>query len=84
MISNHFNRSKYDSCVYIGRSDQGGVVYLLLYVDDMLLASKQMSEIERLKQLLNSEFEMKDLGNAKKILGMEITRDRSTGTLFLS
>ena len=34
--------------------------------------------------LLNSEFEMKDLGYARKILGMEIKRDRSKGKLFLS
>ena len=34
--------------------------------------------------MLNSEFDMKDLGHAKKILGMEITRDRRKGTMFLS
>ena len=36
------------------------------------------------KKLLSSEFDMKDLGVAKKILGMEITRDRKYGLLFLS
>lgn len=34
--------------------------------------------------ILNSEFEMKDLGAAKKILGMEIQRDRQAGKLFLN
>nr|XP_027086614.1 uncharacterized protein LOC113708350 [Coffea arabica] len=33
---------------------------------------------------LNSEFEMKDLGAAKKILGMDINRDRGVGKLFLT
>ncbi|KAH9681558.1 CCHC-type domain-containing protein [Citrus sinensis] len=33
---------------------------------------------------IKTEFEMKDLGNAKRILGMDIIRDRSAGTLFLS
>jgi len=33
---------------------------------------------------LNDEFEMKDLGNAKRILGMDIMRDRNKGELFLS
>lgn len=37
-----------------------------------------------LKILLNSEFDMKDLGDAKKILGMEITRDKVKGTLSTS
>ena len=61
MISNGYLRSRYDSCIYFGSSSSGGVVYLLLYVDDMLLASKDMSEIKKLKDLLNIEFEMKDL-----------------------
>ncbi|KAH9744862.1 hypothetical protein KPL70_003863 [Citrus sinensis] len=84
MVSKGYHRSRYDSCVYFGGSDQGGVAYLLLYVDDMLIASKYKSEIERLKNLLKVEFEMKDLGNAKRILGMDIIKDRSAGTLFLS
>jgi ATP-binding cassette subfamily B (MDR/TAP) protein 1 len=36
-----------------------------------------------LKEQLSSEFEIKDVGAAKKILGMEITRDRKSGLLFL-
>jgi hypothetical protein len=59
-------------------------VYLLLYVDDMLIAAKSMLEIKRLKSLLGDEFEMKDLGVVKKILGMEIHRDRKVGKLYLS
>jgi hypothetical protein len=59
-------------------------VYLLLYVNDMLIASHDKSLIVELKAKLSHEFDMKDLGPAKKILGMEIQRDRRAGTLFLS
>jgi len=45
---------------------------------------RSISEINKLKTLLNNEFEMKNLGAAKKILGMEIHRDRSAGKLYLS
>jgi hypothetical protein len=83
MLSHGFKRSKYDSCVYI-KHVNGSPIYLLLYVDDMLIAAKSRKEITTLKRLLSSEFEMKDLGAAKKILGMEITRDRKAGLLFLS
>nr|CAD41912.2 OSJNBa0033G05.13 [Oryza sativa Japonica Group] len=38
----------------------------------------------KLKAQLSSEFEMKDLGVAKKILGMEITRERHSDKLYLS
>jgi len=83
MLSHGFKRSKYDSYVYI-KHVNGSPIYLLLYVDDMLIAAKSKIEITKLKRLLSSEFEMKDLGSAKKILGMEISRDRKSGLLFLS
>ncbi|GAB2274148.1 hypothetical protein Dimus_039069 [Dionaea muscipula] len=77
-----FHRSKYDVCLYYAFLDDFPL-YLLLYVDDMLLISKSMSLIEKIKKKLNSEFDMKDLGHAKKILGMEIERDRKLGELKL-
>ncbi|PNX98882.1 aspartyl-tRNA synthetase [Trifolium pratense] len=43
-------------------------IYLLLYVDDMLIASKRKVEIDRLNTQLGKEFETKHLGVAKKIL----------------
>ena len=58
--------------------------YLLLYVDDILIACTKREEIKALKQLHNSEFDMKDLGAAKKILGMKIIRNMNKGTMILS
>ena len=75
MMNNGYHKSKYDNYVYFGGSDQGGAVYLLLYVDDMLIASKHKSKVDKLKNLLKSVFEMKDLRSAKMILGMEIFRN---------
>lgn len=57
---------------------------LLLYVDDILIASNFKLEINKVKGELNREFEMKDLGAISKILGMEIKRNRRKGTLKLS
>uniref|UniRef100_A0A3Q7IE66 Reverse transcriptase Ty1/copia-type domain-containing protein n=1 Tax=Solanum lycopersicum TaxID=4081 RepID=A0A3Q7IE66_SOLLC len=50
----------------------------------MLIAGSSMREINNLKTRLSAAFEMKNLGPAKQILGMKISRDRSTGTLNLS
>lgn len=58
--------------------------YLLLYVDDMLIASVNKAAIEELKSKFNYEVEMKDLSEAKKNLGMEIHRNRRDQSLFLS
>ncbi|TXG64884.1 hypothetical protein EZV62_011878 [Acer yangbiense] len=79
-----YTRSHFDHCVYFRKLQDGTFVYLLLYVDDMLIASKSKVEIDRLKAQLSSEFDMKDLGEAKKILGMEIKRDRAKGTICLT
>ena len=84
MIGQEYTRSKFDNCVYFRRLQDGSFIYLLLYVDDMLIASKSKVEIEKLKTQLSSEFEMKDLGEAKKILGMEISRDRGKGKVCLT
>ena len=51
-------------------------VYLLLYVDEILLIIQSKSKVSKLKALLNFEFDMKDLRNARKILSMMIERDR--------
>ncbi|KAJ9558432.1 hypothetical protein OSB04_013046 [Centaurea solstitialis] len=77
-------RSDYDHCVYFRKLQDGSFIYLLLYVDDMLIASRSMIEIEKLKAQMKNHFEMKDLGEAKKILGMEITRNKETGAVYLT
>lgn len=79
-----FRQSPYDQCVYISGTRVSERIYLLLYVDDMLVVSKTMEVIKDLKARLSSEFEMKDLGAATRILGMDIFRDRKAGTLKLS
>ena len=84
MIKLGFSRSPYDCCVYHNKADDGSMVYLVLYVDDMLIAAKSKSEVQKLKAQLSVEFDMKDLGVAKKILGMEISRDREKKKLSLS
>ncbi len=84
MVGQGYTRSHYDNCVYYRQFEERSFIYLLLYVDDMLIASRDMSLIKELKSKLNQEFEMKDLRAAKKILGMEIQRDRKAGKLFLS
>ncbi|GJT14077.1 retrotransposon protein, putative, ty1-copia subclass [Tanacetum coccineum] len=84
MISNGFSRSNYDSCVYFKEFAPSMYIYLLLYVDDMLIACKSKSEIEYTKGLLRKKFDMKELGPARKILGMEIVRDMGSRTLKVS
>lgn len=84
IISCGFNRSRMDHCVYVKHFEDKPPIYLLLYVDDMLLASRDKHEIRKLKEQLKSEFEMKELGSTRRILGIDIKRNRRQGTLSLS
>ena len=84
MLRIGYSRCKFDCCVYMRLWEDGSPIYLMLYVDDMLIASKNLHEIARLKALLSREFETKNLGVAKKILGMEIHRDRDHGCPWLT
>ena len=56
-------------------------IILVLYVDDMLIVSKIMDEINRLKAQMARTSNMKDIGDAKQILGIEIHRNRKIGKL---
>ncbi|KAG8490975.1 hypothetical protein CXB51_014094 [Gossypium anomalum] len=47
MTSHDFKRSSLDSCVYFKKNSDGSFVYLLLYVDDILIAAKDKGEIRK-------------------------------------
>ena len=70
--------------MYFRQYSGSSFIYLLLYVDDMLIAFKDKSLISKLKSQLSEEFETKDLGTVKKILGMKIQRDRNADKLYFS
>ncbi|XP_022873718.1 uncharacterized protein LOC111392596 [Olea europaea var. sylvestris] len=52
-------------------------VPLLLYVDDVLLASDDLVKIQKLKSFLHDKFTIKDLGQLKYFLGLEVARSRN-------
>ena len=61
--------------MYYNKLSSGEYIYLQLYVDDILIASKSKTIIDKLKEDLSFEFKMKDLGEVKKVLGIEIEQD---------
>ena len=59
-------------------------VYIVLYVNDMLLVGNNMKAIKEVKMNLSSKFDMKDLDAVNLILGMEIKRNRADRKLWLN
>ena len=84
MVDHNFKKTKNDHCVFIKRYESGDFLILLLYVDDMLIVGQDRNKIAALKKDLGRCFVMKDLGQARQILGMKITRDRPKKLLWLS
>ena len=60
------------------------VVFLLLYVDDILLIGNDVETLSNVKKWLAEQFQMKALGEASYILGIQIIRDRKNKLLALS
>ncbi|CAH9139773.1 unnamed protein product [Cuscuta epithymum] len=83
MQSLKFSKSSADHCLYYKNIDSTPI-FLLLYVDDMLIVSPCLKSIEHVQKSLCENFDMKDLGDARKILGISIIRDRKKSTLVLN
>jgi hypothetical protein len=82
MMGLGFTRSKEDHCVY-SKLIGDHLIYLVLYVDDMLLIGNK-EIIQDVKTQLSFKFNMKDLGASNFILGMEIKRDRKRRKVWLN
>ena len=76
-----YTASPYDSALFLRRIDKGTIL-LLLYVDDMIISSDDLSGIQELKDFLSQQFKMKDLGHLSYFLGLEITH--STDGLYIT
>jgi hypothetical protein len=83
LIELGFKPLQTDSCVYVKRSGSS-VMYLLVYVDDLLLVTNDTAQLAATKAALSSRFDMKDMGEAHFILGVQIRRDRAKRQLYLS
>jgi hypothetical protein len=57
---------------------------VFIYDDDLLIISKKMSEIDRVKGLLKADFTIHDLGEVKDFLGCQVVRDGERGLISLS
>jgi ATP-binding cassette subfamily B (MDR/TAP) protein 1 len=79
-----FLRSDEDHCLYVKDAPNGTPVFLILYVDDMLLFGRHNGELAELRRQMLLKFAMKDLGPAHHILRMKISGNCHSRQLCLS
>jgi hypothetical protein len=78
-----FVQNTKESCIY--KKMSGSLVsFLVLYVDDILQIGNDVQMLNSVKEYLNNNFSMKDMGEASYVLGIKIYRDRSRCLLALS
>ncbi|CAL2263055.1 unnamed protein product [Prunus armeniaca] len=81
MRKNGYCQSHSDHTLFVKRR-QNKVTTLIIYVDDMIITGNDADEMSKLQGNLTVEFEMKDLGDLKYFLGVEVAR--SSKGIFLS
>ena len=79
-----YNRCVMDPCLYWKRSRTGRLMFLGLFVDDIIssMASEDQDEWLELKERFTQKYTTKDLGDATSLLGMRLTRDREQRTII--
>ena len=76
-----FQQSSCDPCIFINNAS--GVI-IAVWVDDLIILGKDLSSIDKVKEGLRAEFEMKDLGELQYFLGIQVQRDRSKRQLHIN
>ena len=76
VISNGFKINESDKCIYY-KFENDICTIICLYVDDLLIFGSNTHVVDSVKNLLNTNFNMKDLGEASVILGIKITRSEN-------
>ena len=70
-----FRSSHLDNCLYVREGQTiKDTIYIVLYVDDMVIITGNIENLNLLKQYIMNAFEMKDLKDIELFLGMRITR----------
>ena len=72
-----------DQCIH-QKVSGSKICFLILYMDDILLATNDKGLLHEVKQFLSKNFEMKDIGDASYVIGIKIHRDGFWRILGLS
>lgn len=76
-----FKSLQSEICMFVNEKEN---IYVILYVDDFLIAGPSRSRIQEIAHGLNKRFELKELGDVSYFLGFDISRDREARTIHLS
>ena len=76
MLKFGYHQSQGDHTLFIKQSPKKKIIALIVYVDDIIVTEDDVKEMQNLKRKLAKKFEIKDLGNLRHFLGIEVTRSK--------
>jgi len=76
-------RSTVDPCLYEWHHPVHGRVFILMYVDDLIVAGERFAGVEAIKRGVSAKFEVRDMEEVKDFIGMKVMRDKKTKKLTL-
>lgn len=79
LLSLGFTRCKLDECLYFKNE-----IYLLIYVDDLIIFGENTNCVEEIITELKNRFRCRDLGLIKSFLGLQINCDLNRGTIIIN
>ena len=74
---------KMDKCIY-HKVNGSKIIFFILYVDDILLATNDLVLLYKVKKILFKSFDMKDMGDAYYVIGIKIHREMTQHLVGLS
>ena len=80
LIKNGFQRSRNDYCLFVRKEEDGTFSYILLWVDDIIIAGEH-NVVDAIKSLLEKSFKMDDRGELHWFVGMRILRSEDKITV---
>ena len=83
LIKIGYAQLKSDNAIYI-YNQNSYLIFIGVYVDDLLITGNNEREIKKLKEKLADEFKIKDLGYLTKIIGIEVTRSKNNKVTHIS
>lgn len=78
-----FEQTKADPCIYVRNTPEGKTI-LCVYVDDLLIFATNNKLRDYARDILKERFKMKDIGDIKFILGVQVIRNPKTGAVTLT
>ena len=81
LLKEGFKRSRNDYCLFVRKEENGTFSYVLIWVDDIVVAGATEEAVNEIKSMLNENFKMDDRGALNWFLGMQILRSHDKITV---